>query len=133
MNLLKILSATILAFAISAGSSLADSHGNEFVHSRSSSGQVFMMYQNHMSLYTYEHDDMGVSNCYGECAVTWPPALLPAETVLGDNYSLVERSDGAMQAAFKGQPLYLSVLDKNVGETNGDGIGGVWFLGRPDF
>ena len=133
MGLVSISSATLLTLAIGAGISLADSHGNKFVHSRTSGGQIYIMYQNHMSLYTYENDDLGVSSCYGECAVSWPPALLPANTVLGENYSLVKRSDGAMQAAFKGQPLYLSVLDENVGETNGDGIGGVWFLGRPDF
>ena len=31
----------------------ADSHGNEFVHSRTNNGQIYMMYQNHMSLYTH--------------------------------------------------------------------------------
>ncbi len=86
-----------------------------------------------MSLYTYENDAFGVSNCYDECAKSWPPAVLDANTKLGKNYSLIKRTDGTWQAAFKGQPLYLSVRDKKVGETNGDGVGNVWFLARPDF
>jgi len=119
--------------AFGAGAAFADSHGNEFVHSRTSGGQVFMMYYNHMSLYTYENDSPARSNCYGECAEAWPPALLDAGVVLGENYSLISRVDGTMQAAFKGQPLYLSVLDKKIGETNGDGVGEVWYLARPEF
>jgi len=133
MSLIKTAATILIALMLGAGISLADSHGNEFVHSRTSGGQVFIMYQNHMSLYTYENDTFGVSNCYGECAEAWPPALLDANTILGENYSLIERSDGTMQAAFKGQPLYLSRLDESVGETNGDGFGGVWYLARPEF
>lgn len=133
MSLMNISVAALLAFTMSAGISFADSHGNEYVHSRTSGGQIFIMYQNHMSLYTYENDILGVSNCYGVCADAWPPALLDANTVMSESYSLIKRDDGKMQAAFKGQPLYLSVLDKRVGDTNGDGVGGVWFLARPDF
>lgn len=133
MSLLKTTTTILIALTLTAGISLADSHGNAFVHSRTSGGQVFIMYQNHMSLYTYENDTLGVSNCYGECAKAWPPALLNADTVLGENYSLIERKDGTMQATFKGQPLYLSVLDNKIGETNGDSVGGVWYLARPEF
>lgn len=133
MSLLNTTVAILIALPLNAGISLADSHGNEFIHSRTSGGQVFIMYRDHMSLYTYENDNLGVSNCYGECAKAWPPALLDADTVLGENYSLIERNDGTMQAAFKGQPLYLSVLDNKIGETNGDGVRGVWYLARPDF
>jgi len=131
MGLLKTATATLAALTLGAGVSFAESHGNKYVHSLPSGGQVFMMYQDHMSLYTYANDTPGRSSCYGECAEAWPPAILDADVVLGENYGLVEREDGSMQAAFKGQPLYLSVLDTKVGETNGDGVEGVWFLARP--
>ncbi|MCF6304480.1 MAG: hypothetical protein L3J33_03840 [Rhodobacteraceae bacterium] len=45
---------------------------------------------------------------------------------------MIQRSNGSFQAAYKGQPLYLSILDKKIGDINGDGIGNVWFLARPD-
>ncbi|MGE4609955.1 MAG: hypothetical protein AAED33_00870 [Paracoccaceae bacterium] len=123
---------TILLAAITAGLAVADSHGNDFVHSRTNNGQIYIMYQTHFSLYTYENDEIGKSNCYGACAKTWPPALLPAGTPLGESYSLIQRTDGTMQAVFKGQPLYLYIGDKKIGDINGDGIGDVWFLARPD-
>ncbi len=122
----------ILAALAFASPAFANSHGNEFVHSRTNNGQVYMMYQTHMSLYTLDNDPVGTSTCYGECAQNWPPALLPAGTPLGENYSLIARQDGTMQAAFKGHALYLSALDTRIGETNGDGVDGIWWLARPD-
>ncbi|MHA1128981.1 MAG: COG4315 family predicted lipoprotein [Alphaproteobacteria bacterium] len=132
MRFSMTVSALLLA-SFGATGVLADSHGNEFVHSRTNNGQVYVMYQNHMSLYTFNQDEAGKSNCYGACAQTWPPALLPAGTVLGESYTLIPRTDGTMQAAFRGQPLYLYVGDDKIGDTNGDGVGNVWFLARPDF
>lgn len=117
-----------LGFAMSAS---ADSHGNKFVHSRAFNGQTYVMYQDHMSLYTYDKDPAGVSKCIDECAVDWRPALLDAGTRLGENYSLLRRVDGTMQAAFRGKPLYLFSGDKTPGDTNGDGVDGVWHLARP--
>ncbi len=122
---------TILLASLIASPVLADSHGNDFVHSRKFKGQVYVMYQTHMSLYTFANDEVGKSNCYGTCAQNWPPALLDDGTPLGENYSLIARTDGTMQAAFKGQPLYLYIGDKNVGDTNGDGMGNLWVLARP--
>jgi predicted lipoprotein with Yx(FWY)xxD motif len=109
----------------------ADRHGNEFVHSRSFNGEIYVMYQDHMSLYTYDADEVGKSNCYGECTEEWIPALLEAGTKLGKNYSVIERTDGTLQAAFRGLPLYLFYKDRKPGNTLGDGIDGVWRLARP--
>ncbi len=128
----KIILASTLLF-VGARTATADQHGNAYVHSRTNGGQVYIMYHNHMSLYTFDKDEIGKSNCYGGCARKWPPAILAADTPLGENYSLIRRKDGKMQAAFKGQPLYLWSGDKRVGQTSGDGIGDVWHLARPEF
>ncbi len=122
---------TILLASLIASPVLADSHGNDFVHSRKFKGQVYVMYQTHMSLYTFANDGVGKSNCYDTCAQNWPPALLDDGTALGKNYSLIQRTDGTMQAAFRGQPLYLYIGDENVGDTNGDGVANLWVLARP--
>ncbi len=132
MRLSKLATAVMTFLVLSTGSTLAESHGNDFVHSCKFKGQVYVMYQTHMALYTLNNDEIGKSNCYGSCAETWPPALLPAGTTLGENYSLIERTDGTMQAAYMGKPLYLYIGDKKVGDTNGDGIGNVWVLARPN-
>ena len=109
----------------------ADAHGNALVHSREFNGQVYMMNATHYSLYFYAKDGQNVSNCYGECAASWPPALLDAGAQLGENYALFARNDGKMQIAFKGRPLYRFGGDANVGDINGDGLGDVWELARP--
>lgn len=120
-----------LGSAIIADIARADSHGNEYVHSRAFKGQIYVMYQDHMSLYTFDNDAVGQSNCYDECAKNWPPAVLDAGTELGENYSLIQRTDGTMQAAFRGLPLYLYSKDRKPGDIKGDGVGGVWRLARP--
>ncbi|MCF6272068.1 MAG: hypothetical protein L3J37_02600 [Rhodobacteraceae bacterium] len=126
----KLILATALTLSATAG--FADSHGNKYVMSAPLNGQVFIMAQDHMSLYTFANDEAGVSNCYGECATNWPPAILPADTDMPESYTLIERSDGQMQIAYKGQPLYLFIGDSAVGDINGDGRGGVWALARPE-
>ncbi len=130
-NAITAIATLGLGLAISSTTASADSHGNEFVHSRAFKGRVYVMYQDHMSLYKYDEDQIGVSNCNGECATIWIPALLDAGTKLGENYSLVKRADGTMQAAFRGMPLYLFVKDRNPGDIYGDGVNGVWHLARP--
>ena len=104
----KVAVAFFALGALVAGSVsvFAGSHGNALVHSREFRGQVYMMNQSHMSLYFYASDTAGVSNCYAKCSVSWPPALLDANAELGENYTLIERTDGTMQIAYKSRPLY---------------------------
>jgi len=122
---------TLVALGLGSSGAFAAAHGNDLVHSRELGGQVFMMNEVHMSLYTFDNDAPGVSNCYGECAVNWPPALLDAGAKLGENYALITRTDATMQIAYKGKPLYLFKGDRKIGDTKGDGVGGVWRLSRP--
>jgi len=126
----------ITPFAIAAllllpVAAMANQHGNKFVHSREYQGQVYVMYQNHMALYTYDKDGKGVSNCTNNCAEIWPPATFRQGTKMGAGYSLMKRPDGRFQATFRGKPLYLFSGDKKIGDRKGDGIGGVWRLARP--
>ena len=131
MHILKIALGAAVVLGLGVGAAYASSDGNALVHSREFRGHVYMMNQQHMSLYFYANDTSGVSNCYDTCAANWPPVLLDANAQLGENYSLIARTDGTMQAAFMGQPLYLFAGDKDVGDINGDGVGGVWRLARP--
>ncbi len=120
-----------LGLVLAAGPAAASQHGNEWVHSRAFKGQVYVMFQDHMSLYTFDDDPPGQSTCTGDCARRWPPAILKAGTPLGEGYGLIRRPDGRMQATFRGKPLYLFSGDRRPGDTNGDGIDGKWRLARP--
>ncbi len=124
-------SSALIATLLISGSAWASSHGNDLVHNREFKGQTYTMNQFHMALYTYDGDAKNVSNCYGDCAVNWPPALLAAGAKLGKNYALMQRGDGSQQITFRGKPLYLFINDTKIGDLNGDGIGGVWHLSKP--
>ncbi|MCZ4273820.1 hypothetical protein [Maritalea porphyrae] len=86
--------------------------------------------KNNMTLYTFDKDEAGVSNCYDTCAEKWPPLFADMDVHEGD-YSVVERKDGTKIWAFKGQPLYLWVGDSEPGDVSGDGVGGVWHVVKP--
>jgi len=130
MNLTRTLIVS-LSLSTAATTAIAESHGNDLVHSREFRGSVYMMNQTHMTLYVHDGDSPNRSTCTDECAEIWPPALLPEGSELGQNYALFRRNDGTMQIAYKGRPLYLYSGDTRVGDTNGDGIGGIWSVARP--
>ena len=82
---------------------------------------------NGMTLYTYDKDEVGKSNCYDKCAAAWPPVLVDASTKVDGDWSLVDRKDSDKKiVAYKGMPLYLWVKDQKPGDTTGDGVAGTW-------
>jgi predicted lipoprotein with Yx(FWY)xxD motif len=81
-----------------------------------------------MSLYTFDKDSAGVSNCYGDCAVEWPPMKASSKAIPSTDFSVIRRTDGTRQWAWKGQPLYLFDEDKVAGDVNGDGYSPDWHI-----
>lgn len=56
------------------------------------------------------------------CVQHWPPVYAPAQAKPVGNWTLIERTDGRKQWAYKGQALYTSHLDSRRGETWGGTI-----------
>jgi len=83
------------------------------------------------SLYFFANDAQGVSNCNDGCAVDWPPLFADKGARGYDRYSIITRADGSAQWAYDDRALYLYVGDGAAGDTNGDGVGGVWSLVTP--
>ena len=90
-----------------------------------------------LSLYTFDNDLVGTSNCDGSaddtstCAGKWPPLLVGDGALADDDMTIITRSDGTKQWALKGMPLYQWYQDVAQGDINGDGVNGVWHLARP--
>lgn len=86
-----------------------------------------------MTLYTYDKDTTGVSNCTGVCATAWPPYTsgATAQSMFPANITVITRADGSKQFAWKGMPLYYYASDAKAGDITGDGVGGVWHLVKP--
>ena len=86
--------------------------------------------QRGMTLYTFDKDSAGTSNCDGDCAVKWPPLMAPEGATAEGSFAPIARSDGSMQWAMDGKPLYTWAEDTAPGETTGDGVGGVWHVAK---
>lgn len=86
--------------------------------------------QDGMSLYVFDKDGPGTSNCYGGCAKSWPPLMVSGNASAEGDFTLVTRRDGTLQWALDGQPLYYWAGDNKAGDTKGDGVDGTWHLAR---
>jgi len=82
------------------------------------------------TLYTFDKDASGKSNCNGGCAAAWPPFTVANPALAGGDFSIVKRDDGASQWAFQGKPLYFYAGDAKAGDASGDKQGGVWHVIR---
>jgi len=86
---------------------------------------------NGRTLYWFAPDAAAKSACYGSCAAYWPPVKGPATAGPGvtGRLSVFTRSNGSVQAAYDGHPLYTYVGDSAPGQANGNGLnlnGGLW-------
>ena len=85
---------------------------------------------NGMTLYTYANDSAGTSTCSGGCATAWPPFTLPAgqQPTAGSGVTgaltTLTRTDGTIQVAYDGLPLYYWQGDAKPGDVTGDGVNG---------
>lgn len=83
------------------------------------------------TLYVFDNDDVDTSACTEGCLDTWPPVLADAveagEGVTAD-LATFTREDGRVQATANGLPLYRFASDAGPGDTQGQGVGGVWWV-----
>jgi predicted lipoprotein with Yx(FWY)xxD motif len=78
-------------------------------------------------LYTPDGDNIEESQCTGGCASAWPPLTAKKARVgkgLDASFATVS---GSTQVAYNNHLLYRYGGDSAAGDTNGQGIGGVWF------
>jgi predicted lipoprotein with Yx(FWY)xxD motif len=89
------------------------------------------------SLYFFSADANGTSSCNTGCETLWPAFYAEDVTVpqgmVATDIGTITRADGKKQTTFKGWPLYYYAADVNTGEVKGDGVGGNWFVAKPDY
>ena len=91
-----------------------------------------------MTLYYYLPDKGGQVTCTGQCAVAWPPLMLPSGqakptgTGLSSALDAVDSPAGGKQVTYNRWPLYGWQKDQKPGDTTGQGVGGKWFVVTPD-
>jgi predicted lipoprotein with Yx(FWY)xxD motif len=88
------------------------------------------------TLYHTSGEPRNVVRCTGACAADWPPLLVTpgAKPVAGPGVrpsllGTIRRPDGKLQVTYAGMPLYLYAGDKRRGSVEGQGVGGVAWLG----
>jgi predicted lipoprotein with Yx(FWY)xxD motif len=91
-------------------------------------GREVVAEENGRVVYTFDVDDVNVSNCYDGCAKTWPPRLVTDTANIKAPMGVTKRKDGTLQLTLESKPLYYFKGDKNPGDINGDGLGGVWHI-----
>jgi predicted lipoprotein with Yx(FWY)xxD motif len=91
------------------------------------------------AIYLFDRETAGRPDCYGECAVAWPPVLSAgppqaAGAVRAELLGTVIRDDGSTQVTYNGHPLYFyahespgQVLCHDVVE-----FGGRWLVVTPE-
>ena len=88
------------------------------------------------TLYLFMQDSGGKSACTGGCASTWPPLTITGSATAGagidaSKLGTISRPDGSTQVTYNGHPLYRYSGDSAPGNTNGQGVGGNWFVVSP--
>jgi predicted lipoprotein with Yx(FWY)xxD motif len=90
-------------------------------------------------LYRFDGDtnNPAKSNCNGDCAKVWEPALTndgkpTLKGVSASVVSTVTRADGTKQLTIKGWPIYHYIGDKTPGQWKGQNVSGKWFVIKPD-
>ena len=79
------------------------------------------------TVYTFDKDAPGKSNCSGGCLTAWPAFAAKAGAKAEGDFGVIE-AGGARQWSFKGKPLYYYASDAKAGDRLGDGMGGAWHV-----
>jgi predicted lipoprotein with Yx(FWY)xxD motif len=90
---------------------------------------------NDQAIYLFDKETTSKSECYGDCAVEWPPVLTKGEPrakggVSQKKLGTTKRDDGTTQVTYNGHPLYF-YYDEGPTEVrchNVPGFGGLWLV-----
>jgi predicted lipoprotein with Yx(FWY)xxD motif len=89
-----------------------------------------------LTLYYFTSDTSTTAACTGGCANAWPPLVVTGSssptsaTTLPGKLTTLTDANGT-QVEYNGHPLYTYATDSAPGQTNGQGVGGKWYVATP--
>jgi predicted lipoprotein with Yx(FWY)xxD motif len=85
-----------------------------------------------MTLYYFDRDRPGKSNCVAGCLEAWPifyiEEIVVPSGLMAEDFDTITRQDGDNQTTYQEWPLYYFIDDNMSGDTSGDGVNGVWHV-----
>ena len=90
-----------------------------------------------MTLYYYTVDSAMQPTCSSSCAQIWHPLLFTGSGEPSSSTTLagklgVQMDANGTQIEYNGHPLYTFSGDTAPGQTNGEGLFGMWFVATPN-
>ena len=127
---------TTTAAASSSGSGSSSGSAAAVVKTSDSGLGKILTTSNGMTVYAFTKDTGGMSACVAACAAAWPPVKVDSMTLPSGldaaTFKVIKRADGTFQLEAGQQPLYTYAADSAAGQTNGQGVGGLWYVVKPD-
>ena len=84
------------------------------------------------TLYAFANDQGTTAGCTGGCATIWPPLMATGTPVAGSGIDATKLSAAPSgQVVYNGHLLYTYSVDNAAGDTNGQGLAGLWHVVAP--
>ena len=124
----------LIALAAAFAAPEAMAAGTKLKVEQSEYGKVLMNGRG-LAAYLFDIETTAKPECYGDCAVAWPPVLTKGKPRAGAGVKpglvgTTERTDGSRQVTYKGHPLYYYEHDSpgNIFCQDVFEFGGTWLL-----
>lgn len=126
----------VLAFSAAGSIARGASRAGATVSLRKTPLGMILVNSSGHSLYLFAKDRNDKSACGASCAKFWPPLIAHGKPTAGAGVKAAllgttRRSDGRLQVTYNKHPLYSYALDKQAGQTNGEGslaFGAHWYV-----
>jgi predicted lipoprotein with Yx(FWY)xxD motif len=89
---------------------------------------------NKLTVYVFDKDTAGTSNCEAACLANWPALTVSQQTDLVapaggmGKFSSIKRSNGDFQVTYNDRPLYYFGKDQKPGDAMGDQFANLWHV-----
>lgn len=129
----RISALSLALLLLMVGASVSSATGGDLGVGNTSLGNIVVDGKG-MTAYYYQPDvvDSGVSTCTGGCLAHWPAITSTSATpIVAGITAKVTTIAATNQIVLNGRPIYTFAGDSKPGDTNGQGIGGIWWVISP--